>query len=52
MSDHLFVYGTLRSAVGHRMHRLLSSAADLVGPGWVRGTLVAVDWYPGLIDAE
>lgn len=50
MSLHLFVYGTLMS--GGENHRLLAPHADLIGPGRMRGRLVVVDYYPGLVDSD
>ncbi|MBK1835528.1 gamma-glutamylcyclotransferase family protein [Roseibacillus ishigakijimensis] len=42
----VFVYGALRRGASNawRMNR-----ADYLGPATVRGTLVKVDWYPGLL---
>ena len=34
--DLLFVYGTLRPAIGHPMYKVLSRHADLIGTGAVR----------------
>jgi gamma-glutamylcyclotransferase (GGCT)/AIG2-like uncharacterized protein YtfP len=50
--DLLFVYGTLRRAAGHAKHRLLANVADHVAPARVRGWLVVVDWYPGLVPGD
>jgi gamma-glutamylcyclotransferase (GGCT)/AIG2-like uncharacterized protein YtfP len=47
-SARLFVYGTLMR--GHALHRVLASAATLVGEGRVRGRLLDLGDYPGLID--
>ena len=47
--DCLFVYGTLLSAVGHPMHRLLVHHARLIGPAWYQGRLYQVDTYPGAV---
>lgn len=46
MKTKVFVYGALRSGASHawRMER-----ARLFGQATVRGTLVKVDWYPGLV---
>ncbi len=46
---HLFVYGTLRRAAGHPMHRSLCAFASLVGEARVRGRLYRIDHYPGLV---
>jgi gamma-glutamylcyclotransferase (GGCT)/AIG2-like uncharacterized protein YtfP len=51
VSDRLFVYGTLRSDAGHPMRKVLAQGARHRGAGWVHGTLVVVDWYPGLVTA-
>jgi gamma-glutamylcyclotransferase (GGCT)/AIG2-like uncharacterized protein YtfP len=42
VTEHLFVYGTLRAGA-HVMHGVLAEAADLLGHARVRG------WYPGLV---
>lgn len=47
----LFVYGTLRTAVGHAMHQVLARAAHLVGFATVRGALYDLGSYPGLVMA-
>jgi len=46
---HLFVYGTLRRAAGHPMHRSLCAVASFVGDARVRGRLYQIAWYPGLV---
>ena len=48
----LFVYGSLRSEAGHPMHRRLAEGGTLLGRGSVRGRLLVVDWYPGLVDGD
>jgi len=48
-TQHLFVYGTLRKAVGHAMHRVLERAARMVGLATVRGALYDLGSYPGLV---
>lgn len=45
----LFVYGTLRRSAGHPMHTVLRENASLLGPARVRGVLVVVGSYPGLV---
>lgn len=45
----LFVYGTLRRAAAHPMHARLRAGAHPLGPGRVRGVLVRVGSYPGLV---
>lgn len=47
----LFAYGTLRAGAGHPMHDVLAAAAVPLGMGWVHGTLLLVEDYPGLVDA-
>ncbi len=49
MNDHLFVYGTLLSGVGHSMHRVLARHAELVGEGFFNGRLYRVGHYPGAV---
>ena len=46
----LFVYGTLLSGLGFPMHDELAKRARLFGTGVISGQLVAISWYPGLID--
>lgn len=51
MHAYLFVYGTLRRALGHPMGRLLDDATCL-GEGSVAGRLYDLGAYPGLIRAR
>ncbi len=46
MTDLLFVYGALRKGASNdwRMKK-----ARWIGPATVPGTLVKIDWYPGLV---
>lgn len=46
MKHSVFVYGALRSGASHAW-RMKDSA--LVGAASVAGTLVKIDWYPGLV---
>lgn len=48
-ADLLFVYGTLRKGAGHPMHEVLREAGRPLAAARVRGSLVVVDWYPGLV---
>ena len=45
----VFVYGTLRRGSAHPMARFLAERATFLGEGTVRGTLVNLGSYPGLI---
>ena len=45
----LFVYGTLRSASGHPMHRKLRAESDFVGAGTFRGRLYDLGAFPGAV---
>jgi gamma-glutamylcyclotransferase (GGCT)/AIG2-like uncharacterized protein YtfP len=45
----LFVYGTLRAASGHPMHRKLRAVADFVGAGTFRGRLYDLGAFPGAV---
>ena len=47
--DFLFVYGTLRSDIGHPMHAVLERYAQRVGMGTVTGRLFNLGHYPGLV---
>ena len=51
MADLLFVYGTLRSGSASPMARELARNAALIGPARMRGRLVDLGLYPGLLDA-
>ena len=46
----LFVYGTLLSGLGFPMHAKLRARADFVGAGSIPGRLLAISWYPGLVE--
>lgn len=46
MSDLLFVYGALRKGASNDWRM---EGADWLGAAEVKGTLVKVDWYPGLV---
>ncbi len=50
-TDLLFVYGTLRRAAAHPMHRLLHPAAFL-GPGQFQGRLYHLGNYPGVVPSD
>lgn len=52
MADLLFVYGTLRSGSASPMARELARSAALIGPARMRGRLVDLGLYPGLVDAD
>ncbi|HTM10890.1 MAG TPA: gamma-glutamylcyclotransferase family protein [Verrucomicrobiae bacterium] len=45
----LFVYGTLRAASGHPMHRMLRAEAEFVVEGTFRGALYDLGAFPGAI---
>jgi gamma-glutamylcyclotransferase (GGCT)/AIG2-like uncharacterized protein YtfP len=47
--DLLVVYGTLLSGLGHQERLGVADGLALVGPCRVRGSLVALGWYPGLV---
>jgi pyruvate carboxylase len=46
----LFVYGTLRHACGHQMHRLLAEHAEFVGEATIQGRLYLVGEFPGAVE--
>jgi gamma-glutamylcyclotransferase (GGCT)/AIG2-like uncharacterized protein YtfP len=48
-SSYLFVYGTLRSDVGHVIHSALTKIATVVGPATVRGDLFVVGEFSVLV---
>ena len=50
-TDLLFVYGTLRRASAHPMHRLLHPAT-WVGPGEFQGRLYHLGNYPGMVRSD
>ena len=49
--EHLFVYGTLRKAVGHPMAGVLARDAGLVGRATYRGRLYDLGHYPGAVSS-
>ena len=52
MNAHLFVYGSLLSAIGHPSGERLRGEARLVGAATMPGRLYRVGWYPGLVEAQ
>jgi gamma-glutamylcyclotransferase (GGCT)/AIG2-like uncharacterized protein YtfP len=50
MTNHLFVYGTLRRDSSHPMARLLAERARHLGTAMVRGRLYDLDRYPGILE--
>jgi gamma-glutamylcyclotransferase (GGCT)/AIG2-like uncharacterized protein YtfP len=50
--DFLFVYGTLRSDLGHPMAQFLARRARLLGRAKMPGRLHDLGPYPGMRDAE
>jgi gamma-glutamylcyclotransferase (GGCT)/AIG2-like uncharacterized protein YtfP len=51
MQEHLFVYGTLRRACGHPMHRVLAGQARFEGMARYAGRLYDLGAYPGVVPA-
>lgn len=49
MSDLLFVYGALRKGASNDWRM---AEARWLGPAEIAGTLVKIDWYPGLVLGE
>jgi len=49
MSEHIFVYGSLRSDVRESRNHLLASEARFVAKARARGQLFQVSWYPGIV---
>jgi gamma-glutamylcyclotransferase (GGCT)/AIG2-like uncharacterized protein YtfP len=52
MNPHLFVYGSLMSALQHPMGQRLAKEADLLGAASMPGRLYRIRWYPGLIESD
>jgi gamma-glutamylcyclotransferase (GGCT)/AIG2-like uncharacterized protein YtfP len=52
MNPHLFVYGSLLSAAGHRMGRRLVREARLIGTASLPGRLYRLGAYPGMVCAR
>ena len=52
MNPHIFVYGSLMTALAHQMGDRLRQEAQLLGPARIAGRLHRVSWYPGLRPAE
>ena len=48
--DLLFAYGTLMR--GYRLHRVLARGATYLTEGHVRGALLDLGRYPGLVDGR
>jgi gamma-glutamylcyclotransferase (GGCT)/AIG2-like uncharacterized protein YtfP len=52
MSEHIFVYGTLRSESTHPMASRLRTGAKLIGKGKTSGLLYDLGAYPGAVFAQ
>ncbi len=52
MNPHIFVYGSLTTALAHPMGERLRREATLVGAAMVTGRLYRVSWYPGLMPSD
>lgn len=52
MNPHLFVYGTLLPAAGHRNGVRLQREARLIGTASIPGRLYRIKHYPGLIEGN
>jgi len=52
MSEHIFVYGTLRSESTHPMASRLRAGAKLIGKGKTAGLLYDLGAYPGAVFAQ
>ncbi|MCB1800572.1 MAG: gamma-glutamylcyclotransferase [Gammaproteobacteria bacterium] len=50
--EFLFVYGTLRRAIGHAMHQVLVRHCEYVDDGWIQGQLYQIAHYPGAIATD
>ncbi|WP_096085705.1 gamma-glutamylcyclotransferase family protein [Agaribacterium haliotis] len=51
-SELLFVYGSLRQAAGHPMHRVIEQHCDFFGDARIQARLYEVDGYPGAVDSQ
>ncbi|HEX7080270.1 MAG TPA: gamma-glutamylcyclotransferase family protein [Gammaproteobacteria bacterium] len=49
MTEHLFVYGSLRPGFGGEMCTVLARHAEHIGEAAFQGRLYLVDWYPGAV---
>jgi len=49
MTQHLFVYGTLRRGARNRFAALLARSARFIGPAKARGRLYRIKHYPGFV---
>ncbi len=49
MTNHLFVYGSLRSDIGNSMFHLMAEHAQLVGHARIHGRLYDLGDYPGVV---
>jgi gamma-glutamylcyclotransferase (GGCT)/AIG2-like uncharacterized protein YtfP len=49
--QHLFVYGSLMTALAHPMGERLRAEATCVGPATFQGRLYRISWYPGVLDS-
>ena len=52
MTQHLFVYGTLRRNARRQIHHLLCRYASFVGEAIYRGKLYNIGLYPGAVPSD
>lgn len=52
MSDLLFAYGSLVSALAHPQGERLRREAALLGSATLQGRLYRVSWYPGVVASD
>lgn len=50
--EYLFVYGSLRRAAAHPMHRQLRLYCSYVGPAHLQGRLYEISGYPGALQSS
>ena len=51
-SEYLFVYGTLLDDFDSYMSKFLHRNSEFIGPGYFKGKLFEISWYPGAVLSE
>lgn len=51
-TNHIFVYGSLRSEFDSPAQYVLRKHAEFIGKATFQGKLYMIDWYPGVVESD